>query len=234
VGDTEPPRALEAVGAALGGFHRPFRPLVARDGAETTYSGPVETVLEKDVNETYGVMAFPVPALKDYAAAYALDVLQFLLGCGDASLLYQEIKEKRRLATSIQAGCGSSRYPDLFHVYYTCDEAKRPDLEKAALEQIDRVAQEPPAPQALERARRLLVNAHAFSLETTNGESASIGYYYTITGATRFERDYMGEIANVSAERVQEQAQRCLKPEAMTRVAVRPKRAGSRARRSSA
>ena len=227
VGDIEPPRALEAVGAALSGFHRPFQPLVARGGVETTYCESVETVLEKDVNETYGVMAFPVPALKDCAAAYARDVLQFLLGCGDASLLYQEIKEKRRLATSIQAGCGSSRYPDLFYVCYTCDEAKRPDLEKATLEQIDRVAQAPPAPQTLERARRLLANAHAFSLETTNGESAAIGYYYTVTGATRFERDYTREIANVSAERVQEQAQRCLKPETMTRVAVRPKQAGA-------
>lgn len=224
VGNVDPDDALRQAAEALKGFNRPYRPVLAQGPGETEYATNVEAIIEKDVNETYCALAFDAPPLKDPREAYALDVLQFVLGGGRASVLYQEIKEKRQLATSIAAGYPSSRHPDLFYIFATCEEEKRTAMERAIMEQLDGVAQSPPSPAALDRARKLLVNSHAFSSETTGGQSSSIGYYYTITGSTEFEQNYPAGILSVTADQVQEQARRWLSPANVKRVVVRPKK----------
>ena len=221
VGDVDPTAALAIVTQALAGFDRQPRPFVPRGSLATVYAPGVRRLFERHVHETYGVLAYPAPALGDPAETYAIDVLQFVLGGGDASVLYQEIQEKRRLATSIHAGCANSRYPDLFYIFYTCDDDKREALEAAVLEQIETLRTTPVSPRALERARKLLVNSHAFSLETTSGQSGSIGYYQCITGSTDFEWHYAEGIRSVGADRVMEAARRWLAPETRMHVALR-------------
>lgn len=221
VGDVDPTAALSVIAQAMKGFDREPRPLVARDHWTTAYAPGVLRLFDRDVHETYGVLAFPAPALTDPAETYAIDALQFVLGGGDASVLYQEIQEKRRLATSIHAGCANSRHPDLFYIFYTCEDAKREALEAAVLEQIETLRTTLVTPRAMERARKLLVNSHAFSLETTSGQSGSVGYYHCVTGSTDFEWRYAEGIRAVTAEQVMEQARRWLNPESRMHVAVR-------------
>ncbi len=224
VGDVEPDRALSLLEQNFAGFNRPYRPILPPDSMPTVYARGVREVIERDVQETYGTMTFPAPSMRDnYAATRALDVLQFVLGGGNASRLYQEIKEKRRLATSISAGYSSSRHPDLFYVAYTCSDDKREELERVALDELDKVRQELIPPAELDRARKLLINAHRFSLETSGGQSGSIGYYYTVTGAPDFEWHYADGIRAVTAEQVQEQARRWFDPEKRAAMVLRPK-----------
>lgn len=224
VGDVAPEAALSLASEAFDGFDRPPRPLLDRSRSKTVYRPGAETEIEKDVNETYAVTTFPAPPLQDRAQVCALEVLQYVLGGGRASILYREIKERRRLATSIGASYPTSRHPNLFAVHYTCDGAKRSELERVSLEEIDRVVQSGVSEKDLDRARNLLTNEHAFSLETTNGQSSAIGYYYTVTGGLEFERDYVGAIRAVTREQVQEQARQWLRPSEICRVAVRPKK----------
>ena len=224
VGDMEPAEALKRARGAFDGFDRPFRPMLDKKTLQTTYAAPAEHVLEKELNETYGVIGFPAPGFGEPREAYGLDVLQFVLGGGNASILNQEIKEKRRLASSIHAGLSTSRHPDLFYVFYTCEEEKRPALETAVFDQLDRLAQSPPAPEVLNRAKKLLTNAHAFSLETTGGQSSAIGYYYTVSGSVDFEKQYAEGVNAVTAQQVQELAGKWLATRASaSRVVIRPK-----------
>jgi zinc protease len=226
VGDVDPEVTLKTVGQAYADYDRPYAPILGPDDLRSEAAAANETVLSKDVQETYGVLAFPVPAMIDHRAAYARDVMQFLLGGGRASILYHEIKEKRRLASSIHAGSGNSRHPDLFYVYYTCEEEKRSALEEAVLEQIDRFQQSPPTSAAFARARNLLLNGYAFSLETTGGQASSIGFYYVVTGDTAYEANFGEGVAAVTADEVVEQARLYLRPESLTRVVVRPSGTG--------
>jgi zinc protease len=138
VGNVDPDAALRKVEEQMGAFERPFRPLLDRNALTTDYARQVEHVIEKDVNETYCALAFPAPALRDAREAYAIDVMQFVLGGGHASLLYQEVKEKRQLATSIGAGYPSSRFDDIFYIYATCQEDKRREMEAAVSRRWDR------------------------------------------------------------------------------------------------
>lgn len=227
VGDVDPVEAVEKASAAFADFQATVRPVLRPEETATQYARGAERVVEKEINETYGVLAFPAPAMGAVEEAYALDVLQFVLGGGRASVLYQEIKEKRRLANAIGASYANSRYPDLFLVMYTCEGEKRDALEEAVLEILAEATRTPPAPRALERARVLLSNSHAFSVESTNGESSSVGYYRTICKTTEFERNYMEGVRTVSAAQVIEQAQRLFDPGALVRACVRPRQGGA-------
>ncbi|HBF34127.1 TPA: hypothetical protein DDW35_06150 [Candidatus Sumerlaeota bacterium] len=225
VGDIEPARAVDLAREAFGDFTRPYRPLIDRSKLTTQYASAGEHVIEKDANDTYGMLAVPAPALCGNAREICgLDVMQYVVGGGEASVLYQEVKEKRRLATSIDAGYSHARHPDLFAVYFTCDDPVRAELTRSVLEIFDRAAQEKPTPAALHRARKLLANTHAFSLETTGGMSGTIGYYYTITNDVKFEREYMDTVLDISAEEVQSLAQKYLAGRQPVQVAVRPKK----------
>lgn len=224
VGDVEPARAVDEARKTFGTLERPYRPMLERSSLITKYSDPAEHVLEKDANETYGMLAFPSPGMGDSREVCALDVLQYTLAGGDASVLYQELKEKRRLATSIDAGYSHARHPDLFCVYFTCDERNRAALTRGVLELFERAAQEKVPAAELERARKLLANTHAFSLETAGGLSGTLGYYYTICGGADFERDYIDTVLGVSAEEIQSLAQRYLAGREPVRVAVRPRK----------
>ena len=222
VGNVDASDAIPQVEASFAGFNRRHRPLLSPDAYTTVFAAGSETAYKKEVNETYFVMALPAPGLEEKDCWYALDVLQYVLGGGRASLLYQEIKEKRRLATTIGAGYPTSKYPSMFYITATCRQEKRRALEQAIWEQLDRVAQNPPDSATLARAKRLLVNSHAFSLETTNGQSSMVGYYHTVTGSSRFEQGYAEGISGVNASEVQTQAQRWLKKDTANQIWLEP------------
>lgn len=220
VGDIDPEKVYQAVDAHFGGFKRPYVP--RKSDFPTRYATAAEHILEKDIHESYGIMAFPIPAMGDHSEAYILDVMQFVLGGGEASMLYQELKEKQRLVTSIGASYPNSRYDDLFYIHFTCDEAKRPEVVQAVYEQLELLQKKPTPEGALKRARKLLANDHLFNLETTDGESGSLGYFYTITGDVAYERNYVDGVMSVSPEQVQESARKWLSGRDSIRLALRP------------
>jgi len=54
-----------------------------------------------------------------------LDLLATILGVGDSSVLWQEIREKARLVHTIDAHSWNPGKRGLFYVSFTCDADKR-------------------------------------------------------------------------------------------------------------
>ena len=74
----------------------------------------------------------------------------------------------------------------------------------------------------LDKAKKLLSNVYYFSNETTSGQSGSIGFYYTLTGDTSFERNYLANIQKQTAGDLQRVAEKYLYPEALNQVIIEP------------
>jgi predicted Zn-dependent peptidase len=74
----------------------------------------------------------------------------------------------------------------------------------------------------LEKAKRMLTNHFIFSQESTNGRSSEVGFYYTLTGDTRFEEEYLGKIKSVTAEDIRKAAGSYLVPAEANIFIVRP------------
>ncbi|MBN4842146.1 insulinase family protein, partial [Citrobacter braakii] len=88
-----------------------------------------------------------------------LDLLAMVLGHGDSSLLWQEIREKARLVHTIDAMTWSPGTSGLFYVSYLAEPAQRAAAEAAVLRVIDRVARRGVDARARAKAVRQAVTA---------------------------------------------------------------------------
>ncbi|OPZ11440.1 MAG: Peptidase M16 inactive domain protein [candidate division BRC1 bacterium ADurb.BinA364] len=178
------------------------------------------------MREAYAAVAYPAPSIEDPDAVIAADVLQFALAEGRASRLYREIKEKRQLATSISASYPTHRYDSLFMIFATTPPEKLDGCRLAIEEQLDRARNELFSKDEIQRAKRLLVNAHLFSKETTDGASSVLGYYYTLTGGLEFEEQYQKRAEAVTAKDIREAARRIFDPSKAVYAEIHPKASG--------
>jgi zinc protease len=78
-------------------------------------------------------LAWAIPGLTDPAAP-VLDMLSSVLGSGESSVLWQEIREKRKLVHSIDASSWNPGSSGLFCISFTCDEGNREKAEAAILQ----------------------------------------------------------------------------------------------------
>jgi predicted Zn-dependent peptidase len=181
--------------------------------------------------EVYLAFALPAPGMEDPGAVLALDVAQFVLGQGRASILYQTLKEKQGVCSSIGSHFPTHLRPSFFLVSATCRPDQRAALREALARELRRFAVEQPSGPAMERARRLLAAAHRFSMESSGGASGNLGYYYTMTGGTEFLDRYLDRLAAVTPAQVSETFARWTRPDALDEtlyeVSVGPSGAGA-------
>jgi zinc protease len=147
VGDLDPDRLLEA-GMAFATW--PGRTLPADLGVPAWGAGRVVETREKA--QTALALAFPAPA----ASAddrFALYVLGALLS-GLAGRLFDELRERRALAYTVQASAWLRQRAGAMIAYIATAPEREAEARDAMLEQLRRVAREPIGPDELERARR--------------------------------------------------------------------------------
>ena len=200
-GDFEPVAIIEEVEQAFAGFERPTE--VVHDAGPVHYGRDKRIHIEKPTGgETYVVFAFPAPGLEKLESIMPLDMAQSILGSGRASRLYQSLKEKQGLCSSVMTYFPTQSHDSLFAVAATCQPGQLDALRTALLAELESFATGGPVPAAMKRALRLMSSAHLFSMETSGGATTNIGYYYTLTGGTEFLDDYMERMEAVVPDQV--------------------------------
>ena len=102
----------------------------------------------ENVELTRGALAWPIPGLT-HADAPMLDLLATVLGGGDSSVLWQEIREKTGLVHSIDASSWNPGTSGLFCIGFTADPAKRVAATRAIAATLARCAVKGFAPAQL-------------------------------------------------------------------------------------
>lgn len=222
-GDVEVDEAEAMAARAFAGFTRKLNPVLAQP-LPIKISGAKRHHREKPTGgEMYWGLACAGPGASEQDKFIPLDVAQFILGQGRAAILYQEIKEKRQLAPTISCHFSQHRHESLFIVSSACEPARVDELSKAVRETLNRFANDPIPADQFNRARRLLGSALLFSLETTGGASSETGYYYTLTGGTRFLDSYLDQLDALTPEAVQSAFADMLRRYEFIEVTVGPK-----------
>lgn len=224
-GHIDPDQIVRLAEDAFAGWDRPLA--VLRPTPPVTMArGKLRHIEKTTGGEVYVAFVLPAPGTARRDQVIPLDMTEFILARGRAAVLFQSIKEKRGLCSSIGGFYPAHRHDSLFVVIATCMPEQRADLRKALAEELNRFAEGEPAANQFRRGQRLLGNAHLFSTETTGGASTTIGYYYTMTGGPDFFDNYMDELQLVTPARVH-QATRAIVPEgeltdALVEVSVGP------------
>ncbi|MEN6627326.1 MAG: pitrilysin family protein [Candidatus Sumerlaeia bacterium] len=201
VGDVDPAAVIEEAEAAFAGFDRPLTALI-EEAPQSFGAGKRVHVKKPTGGEVYVTFSIPAPGMSDPDRAVVLDVAQCIVGQGRASRLYQSLKEKRQLCSSIGCHYPSHLRGSLVVVVATCRPEQRDELRAALFEELREFAAEPCDDRVLERALRLLGSAHRFSMETTGGAAGNIGSYFTLTGTPDFLDGYLEMLATVTAGEV--------------------------------
>ena len=222
VGGIKETEVMPVIEQKFGIINRPLSSAHVSDEKTQRREGVFEEY-PKPVKEAYIIFNFPAPDLTDgYKDVYAMDLVAGILGDGRSSRLFDRIKEKKNLASSIAASFPTHRRDGSFIIFATFDYAKKDALIKAVLEEVRLIGSEKTGRAELEKAKRMFTNQYLFSHETTTGRASEIGYFYTLTGDTKFEENYLQKVQEVSAADIQKVAASWLAPEKANIFIVKP------------
>lgn len=212
-------RIIRQAEQAFAGFDRPL--VALRAEMPVTYGQGKRIHEAKPTGgEVYVAFGFPAPGMNRVGSVLPLDMAQFILGQGRASTLYQTIKEKKGLCSSISTYYPTHMGDSAFIVAATCLPEQRDPLREALTAELSRFAESDPEEPAMRRAFRLQSSAHRFSMETSGGAAANIGYYYTLSGGAEFLDGYLERLAAVSSADVRAAAVEAIRPEALLQRVV--------------
>ncbi len=150
-----------------------------------------------EVELTRGAIAWPSVALT-HPDAPLLDLLAVVIGHGDSSPLWQELREKQRVVHSVDAHHWSPGEAGLFAIFFNCDPGKRDAAERAIRRELERLATKGFSRPALARAVRQLVVGEIGGRKTVSRRASRLGSAEVVAGDLDFSRTWFARVASAT------------------------------------
>jgi predicted Zn-dependent peptidase len=219
VGDVKADRVVALVDNYFGDWKMPSvpRPPVTVEPAQP---GPRRVSVRFDA-QPHIFMGFHIPTYPDPDHFHAFAVAQ-LLGSGTTSRLHKALVEKLKIATSVgtDADTPGERYNNLLMISaaprypHTTDE-----VERAILAEIERLKTQPIEAWELEKIRAAVNVDVLNTLQTNGGMADTLVYDQCIFGDWKYLLAFQKHINEMTAQQLQQAAQKYLTTQNMT-VAV--------------
>jgi len=161
---------------------------------------PIEKYLRKDVNQVYGLIAYPAPKLNE-KDIYPLDLLEEILSGGEMSILNRILKNEKGLVTSIFGGYSGLKYGGSFLVFYTCEPGKEAKVDKEIMKIFSDILNNGIPAKDLEAARNRLKSSVILKREKASSEAEDIGFSYTM-GLENYYKNFIENLNKTTAEDV--------------------------------
>ncbi len=177
--------------------------------------------LFEDVQVSRCGLGWQIPGLT-HADTPALDLLAMVLGNGDSSVLWLDVREKARLVHTIDAATWSPGTSGLFYISFLADPDKRVAAEAATLRTVARVAEKGVSAAALAKAVRQAVTSEVNMRKTMSGQAAKLGAGEVVVGDINYTRRYFERLFALTPADVRRAARTYLVPEKLTVVSSNP------------
>ncbi|HET7535763.1 MAG TPA: insulinase family protein, partial [Candidatus Didemnitutus sp.] len=177
--------------------------------------------LFEDVQVSRCGLGWQIPGLT-HADTPALDMLAMVLGHGDSSILWLDVREKVRLVHTIDAATWSPGTSGLFYVSFLADPDKRTAAEAAVLRAIARVADKGVSAAALAKAVRQAVTSEINMRKTMSGQAAKLGAGEVVVGDINYTRRYFERLFALTPADLRHAARTYLVSERLTVVSSNP------------
>ncbi|MFQ6112304.1 MAG: insulinase family protein, partial [Nitrospinota bacterium] len=221
VGELEEKRALSLIERAFAPFRggAPPRLKLRPEPPQRAFRGKL---VEGKFHVAHLDLAFRIPHLH-HPDIPALDVLGALLGQGEGSLLYREVKAERGLVDTISAYAYTPLDPGLLIVGSTLEPEALPRALEAQLEVIFRLRQGRAGEAELERAKTLVESDHIYQRETVQGRARALAYFEALMGGHEKEDLYLTAIRRVSSQDIMRVARCYLDPRGLSAACLLPR-----------
>ena len=191
---------------------------------EPTQLAPRALHRHEDVELTRAGLSWQIPGLT-HVDAPVLDLLAVLLGQGDSSVLWQEIREKARLVHSIDATSWNPGDTGLFYISYICEPKHREATARRVRRELDRVALKGFTSAQIRKGLRQLVVGEINTRKTMSGQASRLGAAEVVAGDVNFGKSYFARLARVSAADLRRVLRAYLAADRVTEVSLNPKSA---------
>ena len=181
-------------------------------------------VITGDYAVSRGALGFKVPHLSNPDSP-ALDLLAYVLGEGESSLLWERLRNQQRLLHYIDCRNWNSADCGLLEITYVCDHEKQPEVEPAILEVIRELCESEISEQVLQKVHRQILNDEINRQKTVSGKASRIGFAEAVIGDIHYGYSYFKQLQSVGLRDLQSVAKRYLVEEHMSTAVVRPERA---------
>lgn len=175
-----------------------------------------------DVQICRGVQAFRIPHLA-HPDAPALDLLAAILGQGQSSLLWQQLREEQEIVHSISAAAWNPGESGLFWISYTSEPHHRTHVEDALDRVFGTCAGEGFSKDQLNKARRQALVSHVDGRKTIAGLASRLGVAEVVIGDLSYPENYLRGLESVSVDDLSRVAHTYLRPERLTSVTYNSK-----------
>ncbi|HEY3755967.1 MAG TPA: pitrilysin family protein [Opitutaceae bacterium] len=220
VGGIDPDETLKVVEEKFGGRSRGrLRPVLVTE--EPLQLGPRELHVTEDVEIVRAAIAWQVPGLT-HADAPVLDLLAMVLGHGDSSILWQELREKAKVVHTIDASCWNPGTSGLFCVSFTSESGNREKAEAVLDKVLKRCAVKGFKAQDIKQAVRQLIANEVASRQTMSGQASRLGAAEVVAGDLHFSQQYFERLERVTAAQLKQALKKYLVRQTRTAVSSNP------------
>lgn len=162
-----------------------------------------------DTESGYMLMGFRGVPIDD-KDSYALDVLATILGDGRSSILNQVLKEKKRIAFSVDAGNSTFRDDGIFYISANFEPAKCKIVQDTIFDEIIKIKKYGVTDEQLNLAKNIIERSTYYSRESITNIATEIGYTMALTNDLKFYDTYLDNIKCVTKEDVKKVADKYL------------------------
>ncbi|MCB2189060.1 MAG: insulinase family protein [Deltaproteobacteria bacterium] len=186
-----------------------------------TPPGPRLLVMRDKVAQAHLSLMWLTPGLPS-PAVYPLDMASAVLGGGETSRLWSQLKEKDGLVDSVDASAYTPDQVGMFEVDASLSPDKVLQAWPRLLAQTMELMADQPRPSELSRARVSLAAEFIRDRQTMSGQANTLGYFQMFRGGYEMARTYLARFQAVDAAQVASQARRTFTPQGLAVVIQLP------------
>lgn len=209
VGDLDPEETLAQMKAAFANA-KPRPDLEHPRATEPEQTGVRSKIVRSEFEQTLLGISYPATRFSDPDTPY-LDLLSLVLGGGDSSRLYRNVKDREELVHGISAGAYTPLDPGLFMIDAVLEGDKIEATIEAVAEEIERLRSFGPGQAELERARVNLLSSEVHEKETMQGQARKYGYYETLADGIEAQEKYLDALRTATPDDLKRVAQSYLR-----------------------
>lgn len=207
IGDVDANHAIEKTKEAFNAeYKKQTKTIYTKEAPLTKQQKKVEYL---DTESGYMVIGFRGTPIDD-KDSYALDVLATILGDGRSSVLNQVLKEKKRIAFSVDAGNSTFRDDGIFYISANYEPTKCKIVQDTIFNEIEKIQKNGVTDDQLKLAKNIIERSTYYSRESITNIATEIGYTMALTNDIKFYDTYLDNIKNISKEDVKKVAEKYL------------------------
>ncbi|PXA05133.1 insulinase family protein [Coraliomargarita sinensis] len=208
VGAVRPSECAEVIDKTFGVVPRGRLAPVQVD-TEPVQLAPRREDILGDYNVFRGGVCFKVPHLS-HPDSPKLDALAHALGGGESSLLWERLRNQRKLVHYVDCRNWNPGENGLFMISYVCDPERGAEVEASIHELIEEVITTGFESDVVEKACRQALSSEINGRKTMSGQATRLGIGEVVIGDINYGRRYLNRLRSIGNEDLQEVAKHYL------------------------